>query len=111
MWTVICLGVAAVIALARTQEALEPPPFSSLTLPEGFQIGLYTKNSLYKPRQMTISAGPEGAPEGSIVYVGSSSGYVRLLCAQIQAYCQKNTLQLGASLRLPGASQNASQGP
>ena len=102
MWNVLCLGVAVAVllALARTQEALEPPPFSSLTLPEGFQIGLYTTNSLYKPRQMAISAGPQGAPEGSIVYVGSSSGYVRLLCAQLKTSCQKHTLQLG----LPGAT-------
>ena len=73
----VCLTLFSIAAFA--QQTLAPPPFSSLTLPEGFQIALYTGNALPSARQMTISESPEGAPDGNIVYVGSSGGNVSLL--------------------------------
>ena len=79
--TRLCLCLALLSTASFAQQTLAPPPFSSLTLPEGFQIALYTGNALPNARQMTISESPVGAPDGNIVYVGSSAGSVSLLCA------------------------------
>lgn len=72
----LCIALAFGVASAQETASLKQPPFSSITLPEGFQIALYTGDSLPAARQMTISEAPEGAPEGNIVYLGSRGGYV-----------------------------------
>ena len=71
-----CSVLLLFLAASLAQQTLSPPPLSSITLPQGFQIALYTNSSLPNARQLTISQAPEGAPEGNIIYLGSTTGNV-----------------------------------
>ena len=108
------------LGIASAQLTLPAPPFSSLSLPEGFQIALYTDYALPSARQMTISEGPEGAPDGNIVYLGSSGGNVsplllsclpllhlsRTCCVNLHAYRPVLPVQVYAVVDRDGTRTN-----
>ena len=85
----VSLFCAITITSAVAQTSSAALPLSSVQLPPGFQIGLYTQQPVTDARQLALSRGfNQAAPDAVIVYVGSTGSTVgQLSCYQTRVAC------------------------